>query len=557
MTQNCTKCGASFEILEQEIQLYEKVAPTIEGKAYKFPLPELCPDCRAQKRSAFRNEMMLYTRKCDLCNTNIVSVYDEDSKFKVYCHECFWSDKWNALNFGAPFDFSKTFNEQFKDLMAKVPRLYLVNRQCENSEYANYSFENKNGYILIGCHYEEDCMYGRYSTKNKDCIDYFWLYGCELTYECTFSKKCFRSAYLDYSQECSECYFGYDLHNCHHCLFCFNLRNKEYCIFNKQFTKEEYEKYLADLHLNSYTNFAKICYEWAEYKKTNAIFRASYQVNCENCEGTNHQNSKNLGYSFSCTDCEDCMYGFQMDATYNSIDNNQTGYDRCDNCYNCIGINGIFHCFNCDSCWQDAETLYSNICFSCTNCFGCIGLRNNKYCILNKQYTKEEYEKLVPEIISHMEKSNEWGKFFDNSVYPFAYNETIAHEEYPLSKDEALALGFTWKDKHNKDYQPQTFVIPDDISTTDTSIQGQILACMDCGKNYKIIEQEFNFYKKINLPIPRQCPTCRHLRRIKIRTPQKLWERECFSCKKSLKSSYDPSRSEKIYCDECYNKEVY
>jgi len=31
-----------------------------------------------------------------------------------------------------------------------------------------------------------------------------------------------------------------------------------------------------------------------------------------------------------------------------------------------------------------------------------------KYCILNKQYSKEEYEELVPKIIEHMQKTGEW-----------------------------------------------------------------------------------------------------------------------------------------------------
>jgi hypothetical protein len=40
-----------------------------------------------------------------------------------------------------------------------------------------------------------------------------------------------------------------------------------------------------------------------------------------------------------------------------------------------------------------------------SNLFGCIGLRGKEYCILNKQYTKEEYEALVPKIIEKMKES--------------------------------------------------------------------------------------------------------------------------------------------------------
>jgi hypothetical protein len=54
-----------------------------------------------------------------------------------------------------------------------------------------------------------------------------------------------------------------------------------------------------------------------------------------------------------------------------------------------------------------------------SNLFGCIGLRGKEYCILNKQYTKEEYETLVPKIIEKMKADGEWGEFFHQRISPF------------------------------------------------------------------------------------------------------------------------------------------
>ncbi len=53
---------------------------------------------------------------------------------------------------------------------------------------------------------------------------------------------------------------------------------------------------------------------------------------------------------------------------------------------------------------SNAKCFYCKLLTGCQNCFGCISLRNASYCILNKQYTKEEYEALVPQIIEHMSK---------------------------------------------------------------------------------------------------------------------------------------------------------
>jgi len=70
--------------------------------------------------------------------------------------------------------------------------------------------------------------------------------------------------------------------------------------------------------------------------------------------------------------------------------------------------------------------------------FGCASIRDKQYCILNKQYTREEYEKLVPQIIEKMQADGERGEFLPERISPFGYNETVANEYFPLSKEEAI-----------------------------------------------------------------------------------------------------------------------
>ena len=79
--------------------------------------------------------------------------------------------------------------------------------------------------------------------------------------------------------------------------------------------------------------------------------------------------------------------------------------------------------------------------------FGCVGVNSNKgYCVLNKQYAKEEYEELVPRIIEHMKKTGEWGKPLPPEVSPFGYNDTSAQDFFPTTREQALADGFPWTD---------------------------------------------------------------------------------------------------------------
>jgi len=518
--------------------------------------PTLCFACRHQKRLAFRNESTFYKRKCDLTGENIIAVYPQESQYKVYSQKAFWSDDWNALLYGRDFDFSRPFFEQFAELMKVVPRLSVINKQSENSDYCNYSFANKNCYLLFGSHYEEDCLYGGYSTKNKNCMDYFWVYGSELCYEAAFCGNCYKCAFIERSEQSSECYFCYDLKGCKNCLFSSGLRNKQYYIFNQQKTKKEYEDYFAKLKMSSYSQLEKLKEGWADYKRKNVIFRDVYQVNCQNCEGTNMQNSKNLKGCFACSDCEDCSYGFQMDATYSSIDCSQMGYDRCELCYNAIGNNGTFHGFCEDSCWHCSDIYYSNLCFSSRNCFGCVGLRQNEYCILNKQYSKEDYEKLAAKIAEHMRA--EWGKFFPAELRPFAFNETLAMEQSPMTREEVLKLGWKWRDDGDQGQKfDSDYVVQDDISEVDRDILNKVLKCEVTGKPYKIVPQELDFYKKMKLPIPRIVPKERLNRRFQFKAKHRLFDRNCGNCGEAIETPYLKQDAEKVFCEQCYLKIVY
>jgi hypothetical protein len=197
---------------------------------------------------------------------------------------------------------------------------------------------------------------------------------------------------------------------------------------------------------------------------------------------------------------------------------------------------------------------------SSNNCFGCVGLKHGEYSIFNKQYSKEEYFYLLDKIKKHMEKMGEWGEFFPMNISPFAYNESMAMLSFPLSKEEVLNRGLKWQDNiqqtRNKTTQSN---IPDRIGDVSDLIVGEILECLICKRNYKIIQEELNFYRKWSIPIPRYCFFCRLSRRFELRGPSKLWHRKCMceGCNNEFETSYAPERPEIVYCESCYQKEVY
>lgn len=61
--------------------------------------------------------------------------------------------------------------------------------------------------------------------------------------------------------------------------------------------------------------------------------------------------------------------------------------------------------------------------------------RHQKNGVFNILYSQQEYDALVPKIIDHMKSTGEWGEFFPHQLSPYAYNETIAQEYFPLNPE--------------------------------------------------------------------------------------------------------------------------
>lgn len=557
LQKTCRLCQTAFVVTNEDLVILEKISPTFEGKKILLPPPTLCPNCRQQRRLAFRNERKLYHRKCDKTDKEIISVYSSDKPCTIYDQQVWWSDAWDEMATGRDFDFNRPFFEQMKELSLVAPRPCIVNMGSENSLFTNHSAYNKNCYMCINTGYCEDLFYcSNYNLYSKNCTDCLAIQRCERCYFCTNTKNCSFSSYLFECSTCSECAFCFDCQSCENCFGCWNLRHKRYHFLNKPYSKEEYEKKLQEFmpktpqQTRSFTERF-----WMEVRK-NALHRDVMNLQAEGCTGDHLFNNKAVFNSYYTFACQDVAYSYDCGEVTTALD--ATEPFKGESHYETHACNLGYQLLVCSKCYESDHLSYCQYCWNSSNCFGCFGLKRKKYCIFNKQYTKEAYEKLVPRILEHMKTTGEYGEFFPFSLSPFGYNETIANEYYPRSQAEAAKLGMTWKSEDVINcYQGARVPLDRPIEEVPDEITKQILTCSECEKNYRLIAQELAFYRMMKLPLPAECPDCRHKRRMALRNPRRLWARTCNQCKKAIQTSYAPDRPEKVVCEECYLKEVY
>lgn len=545
LAQKCRVSGQSFVVSDEDQAFYAKVGA---------PFPTLCPEERRRRRYAHRNERHLYHRTCGLSGRALISHYSPESGIIVYDHDEWWSDKWDGISYGRDFDFSRPFFEQFKELSRVVPQLALFVWYSENSSYCNYVGNAKDCYLIFGSVYSEKCYFGSpYYSKN--CLDTLVVRECELCYECVDGRKLYECFYCQDCVSSSNLIYCYDCQSCTDCIGCAGLRRKQYCIFNKQVTKEEYEKFKNELKLWDGNTRAHLAGELTRLKlEIPHRFMHSNQV--EDVSGDYVYQARRAHDCFFTDRAEDVAHCMQVVDLKDCMDNNFTEENEL--CYEYLGAYQNQRLLFSKFCNKVSESFYCDSCYHSKNLFGCVGLRNKQYCILNKQYTKEEYESLAPRVIEHMRKTGEWGEFFPVEISPFGYNETVADEYFPLTEEQVRAKGYAWKKEDDENsYQGPKASFQENIEEVPDTILDQILTCEVSGKLYKLIPPELEFYRRMKLSVPRRSPNQRHKDRLAQRNSQHLWDRSCSGCSATIFTVYSPDRPEKVYCESCYLKLVY
>ena len=326
-------------------------------------------------------------------------------------------DFWNNIYFWLyDWSFFSSFQQLYKAQEQMKLMQWFENENCDFAEV----YGAKNCYLSfsVGTN-AENVLYTLMSGINLYNVynSFGIIENCSNVYSSrvvTESMNIFFSSNIHAS---NNVWFSTNLLWCSECIFCDWLDNKQYCINNIELWKEEYWNKKKAI-LFDVKKFDDLLHNIVDKKFINKLsedvhggwivnssfIRNGYFIN-------NLQNWRNVFNTWSKLttnnfyDCIDCWNNWDNDLYAAHYTWEHSSYVYCSS-----------------SIAASSQIYYSYFLESCSFCLGCIGLKNKSYCILNKQYTKEERYEKVDEIFSQMDADGTLGEFFSATMNSFYFN---------------------------------------------------------------------------------------------------------------------------------------
>lgn len=547
-------CEGEFDITKEDIEFL---------KMLRAPAPNYCPTCRRMRRISNLNYSKLFVVNCQAPNhnENMISIYPKECPFPVYDYQYFTGDDFDPFSFGIDFKEGDSPISTLYSLRKIFPMPSFINRDPSsvNSEYTNGGRNLKNGYYVMSSYHTEDAWYSIMLSKCRNIMDCRIVMDSEYVYEGIYSDHIYKSSYIYFSNNCIDSMFIFDCRNCQDCFGCVNLRNKKYCVYNEQYSKEDYEKFLDSVYPLSRNSLAS--YEerfWQLVKKL--PINGTRNSTSVNVFGVNIKNSKNI------YDVVDANYAENIRHSDGTIYHNNS----MDICFS--GGHSSYLYMNANIGSQSSRVKFSissKFSTECefifnsknlNNCFMCFGLQNKSYCILNKQYTQEEYFKKIDYIKCEMLKRGEYSDGPGIEFSAQAYNFSLAQLSYPLNNEEIIKVEGYIAEEPISNVGNITVMnysdLPEIINDIDNNILDKAILCEISNRPFKITPTELEFYRRMKIPLPKVHPALRMERRSRFVADAKKFKASCAKCNIEIDSAFSPEDKYNLYCEKCYQQEV-
>jgi hypothetical protein len=425
-------------------------------------------------------------------------MFNKNVPITVYCNDCWWADDWDGTEYAMDYDPKRNFFEQVYELSRKTPWVAqeVIAPTMVNSEYCNGASYLRNCYLTFWADYCENLVNSSIVLEVKDSTDVLRARESQLCVESIGINKCYRTFFSEECDACNDVWFSRNCYNCTNSVGCVNLRGENYCIFNQKYSKEEYAEKLKELKLDTWSGIESVKKEARKFWLTKPY--REYTGNSLNLNVTGEYvfESKNSEDLYMCTSTEESRY-----CQFITVPTAKECYD-----YSGWGAN-VERLYECHSTGEKASNIKFSLCaytdsmeveyswwtIAGKNNFGCVNLKRKKYCILNKEYSKEDYETLREQIIADMkanpyidEQGRTWsyGEMFPLKMTHFGYNESTGSRYLPKTKEQALAEGYTWYDEEPVQHKItlESKDLSETIATVTEAILTEVIGCADCGR---------------------------------------------------------------------------
>jgi hypothetical protein len=494
----CKVSGRTFDTTPEEEKIYAEFA---------LPTPDTSQEERVRRLLSFRNDRKFFWRSCSKTEERIYSIYPTSVLFPVYRNEIWLQTDWSPFSFGAEYDLKIGFLEQLYLLWKMVPRP--ASSFWEGSgNVLQDNFNSENNTFLFESVGAKNAHYSMRIKEGSDLLDCYFVTRSSRCYKAVDCHDSNNIRWSEHSYRCRDSAFLADCVDCKNCLFCVGLRGREYCIWNEQLSAAEYQRQLEQLDLSSRRVVDDAKERFSEFLKEKS-FSPWFFFETQRSTGNALVRTNNCNYAFECVDSEDVFIGGGLSKWNGAVEVFGIGENGRQVTHSVgVGHNAfnVSHSIDCSNAISDLEYCFN--CYESKNLFGCVGLRHAEYCVLNRQYAKEEYFKVVAEIVKNLQSKRLYHKPLNIKFSPFPYNLSAAYDFFPLTKVQADMLKYSWDDKEEH-IRPRQLLggkiseSLDHITDIDQSeLFSSVFLCELSGKPFQISPAEYDLCHLLNVPPP-------------------------------------------------------
>lgn len=544
--KECPTCHTQFVVTPEDETLLRQVG---------VDEPIECTPCVWRRLLSFFVFGRFRKTTSALSGKPIITNFPESTRFPLYERGEWVSDAWDPMEYGVEYDSARPFLDQLEGLVGRVPHPHQSGIKNTDSEWCDDVWNSKNCYLcrsLLDC---EDVSYAYRTFACKNSIDLAFCFKSEASYDSLYCFNCYQVRYCFNAHDSMDSAFLYDCRNVQDCFMCWNLRNTQHCIRNVQYSKDEYEKKRAEFDTASFAGVAHLKEEFWRHVAEDAVHRLNYNLKTVTSTGNFLSECKGCTNCYFLDKSENCRHVFRG---FTDTDTIHAVASMCEKCALSSLDAYIYETVATSHCTSCRYSAYLDYCEECEYCFGCVGLRKKQYCILNKQYSKEEYAATIERMKADMRTRGEWGAFFPYGAGYCGYNFTVAHWYFPETKEGAERFGGRWEEQNDADALGMSeHEIPDRIDDVPDDLPAQPIRCPKSGWRFNIAPRELEFYRKYRIPVPHHHFDVRTLERFKPFTVFREQSGSCCFCGKGIVHFYPPEwKYRKIACLECYQEKI-